>query len=51
MLKERTTQDILAERRFNVQEMRRERDRMAKAMLQAHIDMLDAELQRRRKAR
>ncbi len=45
---ERTAQDLLAERRANIQEARRERDPIAKAMLLAHAATIDAELERRR---
>jgi len=44
----RTAQDLLAERRYNVQEARRSSDPMAQAMLLAHVAMIDAELSRRR---
>lgn len=47
-MKDRTAQDLLAERHDNVQERRRERDPMARAMLQLHIDTIDVELKRRR---
>lgn len=40
--------DLLAERRANVQEARRETDPTAKAMLLAHVDTIDAEQARRR---
>jgi hypothetical protein len=40
----RSAQDLLAERRANVNEMRRERDVVARAMLQAHIDDLDRQI-------
>lgn len=45
---DRTAQDLLAERRANVNEMRRERDATARAMLQEHINAIDRELARRR---
>ena len=44
----RTAQDLLAERRANVQESRHETDAMARAMLDAHVAEIDRELQRRR---
>lgn len=44
----RTVQDLLAERRANVLEQARERDSLARALLQFHIDTIDAELNRRR---
>ncbi len=44
----RTVQDLLAERRANVQEMRREACPIARAMLQYHVDEIDRELARRR---
>lgn len=40
----RTAQDILAERRSVIQEQRKERDQMARAILQYQINQLDAEL-------
>jgi hypothetical protein len=40
----RSAQEILAERRSVIQEQRRERDQMARAMLQFQIDELDREL-------
>lgn len=46
----RTAQDLLAERRANVLEQARERDATARAVLQFHIDTIDAELSRRRVA-
>jgi hypothetical protein len=48
-LSQRSAQDILAERRANVNEARRERDPIAKATLLAHVAILDAELDQRRK--
>ncbi len=45
---DRDTQDLLAERRDNVQELRREKNVIARACIETHIDMLDAELARRR---
>ena len=45
---DRTAQDLLAERRYNVQELRRERDPMAIALLQYHIDEIDRVLAARR---
>ena len=47
-MKTRTTQDLLAERRDNIQEARRERDKVAVAMLNAHVTVIDAELATRR---
>ena len=47
-MQDRTAQDLLAERRANIQEMRRETDKMAIAMLSAHVAVIDAELERRR---
>lgn len=47
-MKDRTAQDLLAERRANVQELRRERDPMARALLQFHIDEIDRTLASRR---
>ena len=44
----RTTQDLLAERRFNVNEMRFESDATAREMLQEHIADIDRELADRR---
>lgn len=41
----RSAQDILAERRSVVQEQRKERDQIARAVLQYQINELDAELQ------
>lgn len=41
---ERTAQDLLADRRFNVDEMRRSCDPTARENLVAHIAILDAEL-------
>lgn len=46
----RTAQDLLAERRDNVIERSRETDKMARALLQYHVDSIDAELARRRAA-
>lgn len=46
----RTTQDLLAERRANVLEGMRSRDEMTQAMTEGHVAMIDAELQRRRDA-
>lgn len=46
----RDAADLLAERSYNVQEMRRERDPMARAMLQYHIDVIDRVLAARRTA-
>jgi len=43
----RTEQDLLAERRENVQELRREGNATARAMLAFHISEIDAELERR----
>lgn len=43
-MKTRTTQDLLAERRANINEARHERDKTAKAMLMAHVATIDAEL-------
>ena len=40
----RSAQEILAERRSVIQEQRRERDQMARAMLRFQIDELDREL-------
>lgn len=50
-MKDRSTQDLLAERRANVLEAMRENDRMAKAMLNAHVAEIDAELENRRRER
>ena len=47
-MKNRSTQDLLAERRANVNEQRRESDKTARAMLQVHIDTIDMELVTRR---
>lgn len=47
-MSERTAQDLLAERRANVQELRHERDAIAKQLLEYHIDEIDRELARRR---
>lgn len=47
MFADRTTQDLLAERRANVQEMRRERDPDARQMLAFHVSAIDDELRRR----
>jgi hypothetical protein len=44
IMKTRSLQDLLAERRANVQEMRRETDKTARAMLQFHIDQIDREI-------
>lgn len=41
-------QDLLAERRENVQEARRETDAVAQEMLGWHVAAIDAELERRR---
>ena len=49
-MKDCTAQDLLAERRDNVNEMRRETDKTARAMLQMHVDSIDDELERRRAA-
>lgn len=46
----RTAQDLLAERRANVQEQRRETDKTARAMLQFRIDQIDRELHEQRQA-
>lgn len=46
-MKNRTEQDLLAERRSNMQEFRRERDPIARATLAAHVALIDAELQER----
>lgn len=43
-MKNRTTQDLLAERRYNILERNREKDKMGRAMLQAHIDTLSVEI-------
>ncbi len=45
---ERSLQDLLAERRANVIEMARERDPVARAMLQYHIDEIDRAIAARR---
>lgn len=47
-MQERTAQDLLAERRYNVQEARHETDATAIAMLNAHVSIIDVELARRR---
>ncbi len=47
-MKNRTAQDLLAERRANIQEARRERDKTARAMLMFHVSTIDAELARRK---
>lgn len=47
-MKPRTIQDLLAERRANINEMRREHDTTARVMLRANIDQLTAEIERRR---
>lgn len=47
----RSVQDLLAERRANLNELRRERDAMARAMLQAHINALTAEIEKSREER
>ncbi len=44
-----TTQDLLAERRYNIQEARGG-CKMTKAMCMAHVAVIDAELSRRRGA-
>jgi hypothetical protein len=46
----RTTQDLLAERRANVMESMRSRDEMTREMIAGHIAMIDAELECRRNA-
>jgi hypothetical protein len=43
-MRKRSLQDLLAERRANVLEMSRERDAIARAMLQAHINEIDREI-------
>lgn len=48
---DRTTSDLLTERRANVQEMRRETDQDAIDMLQYHIESIDHEIGLRRAAR
>lgn len=48
-LDERTSQDLLAERRDNIQELRREHDSVARSILMAHVAMIDAILAKRRK--
>lgn len=48
---ERTAQDLLADRRANVEELRRETDKSARAMLSFYIGEIDAELARREMAR
>jgi hypothetical protein len=45
----RSDQDLLAERRENVQEQRREIDPTARALLQYHIDEIDRALDARRR--
>ncbi len=50
-MKDRTLQDLLAERRANVLESMTESDPTAKAMLLAHVSTIDAELARRHAAR
>ena len=47
-MEDRTVQDLLAERRANVLESMKEKDKTAKAMLLAHVDTIDVELKRRR---
>lgn len=42
-----TVEQLLAERRQNVQEMRGEKDKDARAMLAYHITEIDDELKRR----
>lgn len=49
-MNERTTQDLLAERRANILEAMRERDPIAKACLEAHAAEIDVELQGRRRS-
>ncbi len=44
-MENRTAQDLLAERRANIQELRGEKDPAARAMLQAHIGVLDRRLE------
>ncbi len=44
---ERSLQELLAERRANVQEQRRETDPIAIGLLQYHIDEIDREIARR----
>lgn len=48
-MNERTSQDLLAERRANVQELRAERNPIARAMLEQHIAEIDRELERQRR--
>jgi len=50
-MKDRTAQDLLAERRANVLESMKEKDKLAKQLLLAHVAQIDAELQRRRDAK
>ena len=47
-MRERTDQDLLAERLSTLREMTGERDKTARAMLQFAIDEIDIELRRRR---
>ncbi len=49
-MKNRTIQDLLAERRANVLEAMREKDRGAQATLWAHIHTIDAEIESRRRS-
>jgi len=46
-MKNRSYQDLLAERRANVQEIRREKDATAVLCLWAHVAEIDAEIERR----
>ena len=48
-MRDRTEQDLLAERRANVLESMRSNDRTTQENLGAHIAIIDAELDRRRK--
>lgn len=48
-MERRTSQDLLVERRANVQEARRTSDRWARKMLLAHVATIDDELKRRQK--
>lgn len=47
-MKDRTTQDLLAERRANVLEAMAEPDKIARKMLLWHVAEIDRELERRR---
>ena len=50
-MRDRTTQDLLAERRANVLEAMRSDDPVSRENLEAHVAIIDGELARRRKSR